>query len=113
MRGSVLIKAACMAAIVMIVSCSKQPVTGFFEKTSPECVILTGQVKTEDSISVLLPGTVEAIHAPWPRNSGERLLFDHLYETLITVDCLGQVQSGLAESWSRGDGGRRCEWDGQ
>ena len=102
-----LINTVCLAVIVVFAACSKQPVTGFFDKTSPECLILNGQVKGKDSISVLLPGTVEAIHAPWPRNSGERLLFDHLYETLITVDCRGQVKAGLAESWSRGDGGRR------
>jgi hypothetical protein len=45
-------------------------------------------------------------HAPWPQSDGERLVFRHLYETLLRVDCRGSVYPGLAESWSSEEGGR-------
>lgn len=49
------------------------------------------------------------------------MLFRHLYETLVTVDCSGSVHASLAESWRERDGGRCWEftlrkgarfWDG-
>jgi hypothetical protein len=44
---------------------------------------------------------MDGAHAPWPRNSGERLLFAQLYEPLVRLDCTGAVVPGLARSWSR------------
>ena len=38
-------------------------------------------------------------HAPVPENDSERLLFAHLYETLVTVDCEGVVRPALAAEW--------------
>ncbi|HEX9729318.1 MAG TPA: hypothetical protein VGA37_12500 [Gemmatimonadales bacterium] len=37
-----------------------------------------------------------------PASDDERLLFAHLYETLITIDCEGRPRAALAASW-RGD----------
>lgn len=53
------------------------------------------------AISVALTTLVDTAHAPWPRNSGERLLFAQLYEPLLRVDCTGAVVPGVARSWSR------------
>ncbi len=38
--------------------------------------------------------------APIPHNASERLVFAHLYETLVTVDCEGNLKPGLATNWS-------------
>jgi hypothetical protein len=63
----------------------------------------------------------DPIHAPHPNNGDEQLVFGHLYDTLIRVDCGGEVQPGLAESWAGSEGGRRWRfrlrrdlrfWDG-
>jgi len=57
-------------------------------------------------MTVALFDRVDGAHAPRARNASERLVFGQLYETLITVDCLGVVRPGLAASWSSEDGGR-------
>ncbi len=55
------------------------------------------------------------------RNASERILFRHLYETLVRIDCAGRILPGLAERWEPRRGGRafrftlRAEarfWDG-
>jgi hypothetical protein len=53
------------------------------------------------AITVALTTLVDAAHAPWPRNAGERLLFAQLYEPLIRLDCTGAALPGLARSWHR------------
>jgi hypothetical protein len=50
---------------------------------------------------------VDPTHAPVPRNDAERLVFRHLYETLVRFDCEGRAVPALAESWTSSDGGRR------
>ncbi|PIE75863.1 hypothetical protein CSA17_05265 [bacterium DOLJORAL78_65_58] len=49
---------------------------------------------------VALTDSVLPNRAPIPHNPSERLVFSHLYETLVTVDCAGRLQPGLASSWS-------------
>ncbi|HEY9426602.1 MAG TPA: ABC transporter substrate-binding protein, partial [Gemmatimonadaceae bacterium] len=58
-------------------------------------------VATDAAITIALTTLVEGAHAPWPRNSGERLLFAQLYEPLVRLDCTGAVVPGVARSWSR------------
>jgi hypothetical protein len=58
-------------------------------------------------ITVALTDPVDATHAPAPRNDAERLVFRHLYETLVRFDCQGRAEPALAESWTSSDGGRR------
>ncbi|NIO29768.1 MAG: hypothetical protein GTO29_14580 [Candidatus Latescibacteria bacterium] len=72
----------------------------------PGCEILLGPAEAADSITVALLDAVEPEHAPRARNASEQLLFHHLYETLIIVNCLDKVQPGLAESWRREERGR-------
>ncbi|UCC84832.1 MAG: hypothetical protein JSW46_07915 [Gemmatimonadota bacterium] len=71
-----------------------------------ECELLPepGDVPGEITVATLDPLAVG--HAPWPQNDGERLVFRHLYETLLRVDCRGSVYPGLAESWSSARDGR-------
>jgi hypothetical protein len=58
-----------------------------------------------DTVTVVLFDTVDFSHAPWGRNREERFVFSHLYETLVTIDCHGEVQPGLAKSWRHSSDG--------
>jgi hypothetical protein len=71
------------------------------------CTVLAGAETTPDTIRIALPGEIDPFHAPVPRNESERFLFDHLYETLFTLDCEGKVHPGLADEWYDSGGGRR------
>jgi hypothetical protein len=62
------------------------------------CALTSGFSKP-DTIVIGLAGLVDPAHAPVPQSQAERLLFRHLYHTLIEVDCRGEVTPGLAESW--------------
>jgi Bacterial extracellular solute-binding proteins, family 5 Middle len=72
-----------------------------------------------DTVTVVLFGAVDLAHAPWGRNREERFVFGHLYETLVKLDCNGEIRPCLARSWRKIDGGWRFElredarfWDG-
>jgi peptide/nickel transport system substrate-binding protein len=60
-----------------------------------------------ETLTVALPTAIDPRHAPRPSNDSERIVYGHLYETLINLDCHGNVAPGLAESWNSRDGGRR------
>ena len=45
-------------------------------------------------------------HASNPTNDSERLVFRQMRETLVRVDCLGNVHPGLAQSWQRDADGK-------
>jgi hypothetical protein len=55
---------------------------------------------------VVLSEPVALAHAFAPTNDSERLVFRELFETLIYIDCRGQVRPGLAQTWTA-DGSRR------
>ncbi len=74
--------------------------------TDYECELLPEPEELPGEISVATLDPLAVGHAPWPQNEGERLVFRHLYETLLRVDCRGSVHPGLAESWSSGRDGR-------
>ncbi len=71
-----------------------------------ECELLTEPEDVPGAITVATLDPLAVGHAPWPQNDGERLVFRHLYETLLRVDCRGSVHPGLAESWSSSRDGR-------
>lgn len=71
-----------------------------------ECELLPEPAEVPGEITVATLDALAVEHAPWPQNEGERLVFRHLYETLLRVDCRGLVHPGLAESWSSGRDGR-------
>lgn len=75
----------------------------------PTCAVLEPPERPADVITIALLDDVEPVQAPWARNEAEALLFGQLYETLINIDCAGDVRSGLARSWTRRDRGR--VWD--
>lgn len=66
----------------------------------PGCDILTGGAEPGASLVIALTDSVSPRLAPIPHNPSERLVFSHLYETLVRVDCQGRLQPGLATSWT-------------
>jgi hypothetical protein len=71
------------------------------------CVLTGGSAARAPVITVALTDSVDPTHAPVPRSDAERLVFRHLYETLVRFDCEGHAVPALAESWTSSDGGRR------
>lgn len=61
------------------------------------CVLVAGA--GDPVATVGLADRVDPANAPHPSNDSERLLFRQVYETLVRVDCDGQVRAGLAASW--------------
>jgi hypothetical protein len=102
-----------MGAVVLVVltGCGKRPVTRPVSVLPPECEIIASPVERADTITVALLDAIEPGRAPWATNPGEQLLFGHLYETLIKVDCHGELRGGLAESWKSGEGGLRWTFE--
>jgi hypothetical protein len=71
-------------------------------------VLSTGEVERRPAkITVGLTEPVDPKHAPLPRNDAERIVFRHLYEAPLRMDCEGQLAPELAEKWVKDDGGRR------
>jgi hypothetical protein len=122
-RGTTATKLA-VALTVMVGGCGTGPEPApepLPEPAAPPCELTPVTNERPDHITIALLHEVEPSHAPFPGNLSEKTTFRHLYETLISVDCLGQVQPGLAASWRSDDGGRRWEvrlqqearfWDG-
>jgi extracellular solute-binding protein (family 5) len=78
------------------------------EAPSESCLLSAGAVTGRaPTITIGLTDPVDPRHAPVPRNDAERLVFRHLYETPVRIDCEGHVLPALADSWVRDDGGRR------
>jgi len=78
------------------------------EAASEPCLLSTGDVTTRPAtLTIGLTEPVDPRHAPIARNDAERIVFRHLYETPVRVDCQGNVLPELAEKWLRDDDGRR------
>ena len=72
------------------------------------CMLSTGSVSARSpTITIGLSEAVEPRHAPFARNDAERIVFRHLYETPVRIDCEGHVLPELADKWAKDDGGRR------
>ncbi|HEY9225356.1 MAG TPA: ABC transporter substrate-binding protein [Gemmatimonadaceae bacterium] len=69
--------------------------------TAPRSACVIGAVGTAkpEAVTVATTSPINPSHAPRPTNSGERVAFAQLYETLINVDCDGRAYPGLAQSW--------------
>ncbi len=64
------------------------------------CSPLPGEGLPGAEIIFALTDSVTPAVAPIPHNPSQRLVFAHLYETLVTVDCEGNVKPGLASAWT-------------
>jgi hypothetical protein len=111
MRMKIVFKIIGAVALVALAACGGRRAIRPESMIPPECEVVPRPAEVADTVRVALFDAVRPEHAPAARNAGERLLFRQLYETLITVDCLGAVRAGLAVSWERGDGGRRWTFE--
>jgi len=81
---------------------------GVATPTETSCLLSTGPAAARAPvIRIGLTEPVEPSHAPIPTNDGERLVFRHLYETPVRLDCEGKATPELAETWVKEDDGRR------
>jgi hypothetical protein len=81
---------------------------GAREAPDENCLLSTGAVSARNpTITIGLTDQVDPRHAPLPRNDAERIVFRHLYEMPVRLDCEGHVMPELAEKWVKDDGGRR------
>lgn len=98
-----------MLAGVTVLSCGKPPPQSRLV-LPPECELVETRTPS-DTVTVALLDGVEPNYAPWARNAGEQILFGHLYETLVMVDCLGNVLPLLADVWRSDNDGRRWTFE--
>ncbi len=113
---------AALAAAVLVAACmSATSRRGTPSAASDDCVIVHPSSSGSDTVTFTIADHVDLNHAPVPHNDSERLVYRHLYETVIRLDCNGQPVGGLADSWNSTDGGRSWEfvlssdakfWDG-
>ncbi len=111
MRIKVILRIIGVVVLASLASCGGRRAIRPESIIPPECEAVPRPVEVLDTVRVALFDAVRPEDAPAARNAGERLMFRQLYETLITVDCLGGVRAGLAVSWDRGDGGRRWTFE--
>jgi len=122
MRASLPLKAIVAATLVVVSACAKRPMVSPASDYPADCVALAASGPRSDTVTVALFDRVVPEYAPWGHNASERLVFQNLYETLVTVDCRGDVKGALAASWRSHDRGRRWTltlredarfWDGE
>jgi hypothetical protein len=111
MSPSSLVRTIALAALVVAAGCASRQAMMPSKTVPPNCEILPAPAEVPDTISVALFEFPDLQNAPLVHNASEALLFHHLYETLITVDCRGEVRGALAVSWRSGDGGRRWTFE--
>lgn len=101
-RGVCAVWASCVVAAY---GCGGAPPASVAPADVDPCV-LAEEPLAGDTLVFALPGPVDPAHAPVPTSFAERVVFRSLYETLIRVDCRGDVHPGLAVAWRPEDGGR-------
>ena len=79
-------------------------------RAAPEesCLLSTGAVTVRSrTITIGLSEAVDPRHAPFARNDAERIVFRHLYDSPVRIDCDGHVRPGLVDRWEKDAGGHR------
>ena len=95
------------ASGLVFFACGGPAVKGPLFTGHPDCRLVPEPAMKADTISVALLNPVHPDRAPCPQNPSEQLLFGHIYETLITIDCQEEVRTALAGSWRALDRGHR------
>jgi len=81
---------------------------GQVEVPEDKCLLSTGSVATHTvTVTIGLTEAVDPRHAPRARNDAERIVFRHLYETPVRIDCDGHALPELFDQWTKDDGGKR------
>src|SRR5213592_2115173 len=104
-----------IAVLLVLTACAHPrigagPGGGGETRATPEesCLLSTGAVTTRSrTITIGLSDAVDPRHAPFARNDAERIVFRHLYDSPVRIDCDGQVRPALVDRWEKDGGGRR------
>jgi hypothetical protein len=75
------------------------PPSGSHVPAEEECLLWPGGGGDRGPVTIAVAEAVDPAAAPRPRSYSERLVFRHLYEGLVRVDCRGEIRPGLAVSW--------------
>lgn len=94
------------ALTTLVLTCAPRRAAGPGLAGPLECALFSPPAERPDTLVIALPERVDPVGAPTPANYSESVLFRHLYETLLRLDCEGRAQLGLAESWRAEKGGR-------
>ncbi len=106
---------ALIAVLPVLTACAHPrigagPGGGGETRAAPEesCLLSTGGVTARSrTITIGLSEAVDPRHAPFARNDAERIVFRHLYDSPVRIDCDGHVRPGLVDRWEKDEGGRR------
>lgn len=99
------VRAVWASCVVAAYGCGGAPPASVAPAAVDPCVIAEEPLEG-DTLVFALSGPVDPAHAPVPTSFAERVVFRSLYETLVRVDCRGDVHPGLAVGWRPEDGGR-------
>jgi len=93
--------------LLLVLGCAPKPTPPSIapERHDP-CRLVADSSTRLDTVTVALLEPVNLVHATAPANDSERLLFRHLFDNLIRLDCEAAIRPGLVESWTR-DSSRR------
>jgi hypothetical protein len=92
-------------ALIAAAACGAPPPAPPPPAPAATCV-LADDGGTGDTVRIGLTESVDPTRAPAPGNDAEALVFRHLYEPLVDLDCEGAVRPALATAWHAEDGGR-------
>lgn len=92
--------------MALALACGPRQAAGPGAASPSACAVLSGATAPADTLRLALPDPVVLSRAPVPGNYSESVLFRHLYETLVRLDCDRTVQPELAGSWRAEHGGR-------
>ena len=98
--------AVVLSPAVLALACGRTRPADVRPAAGDPCVLAAGATE-RDTVEIAVQGPVDRSHAPVPQTAAERVVFRHLYETLIRVDCEGRVLPALAEAWRAEQNGRR------
>jgi hypothetical protein len=104
--GSWPVAGALLAGLALVAGCGPKPAVAPPDADPDACTIGPAADPSGRVIRIGVTEPVDLAHAPVPTNDAERLIFRQCYETLVRVDCTGQVRPGLAESWEPSTNGR-------
>lgn len=110
MRGFFRIRWVLVTILLGATACRPPGTPSPAEGPTEDCLLFPGSVRSAGTIRIGAAGDVRLARAPEPRTDAERILFRHLYEPLVRVDCRGRAYPGLARSWSSSEGGRVWEF---
>ncbi len=95
----------CPILIAALAACGIKPVTLVEHSPTEECVLVDAENGFDKSVSIAITAQHAASPLLDPHEKYVRFTHKQLFETLISIDCVGQIRPGLAESWESNDQG--------